>query len=82
MLGGDCHQHHVVREAVQGLPYATETGGLSGAPVREASNRVIRFVREQLGPQFPIIGVGGVMSPEDAVQKYKPAPIWCRFIPV
>jgi dihydroorotate dehydrogenase len=26
-------------------------------------------VREQLGPQFPIIGVGGVMSPEDAVQK-------------
>ena len=57
------------REAVQGLPYASETGGLSGAPVREASNRVIRFVREQLGPQFPIIGVGGVMSPEDAVQK-------------
>lgn len=57
------------REAVQGLPYASETGGLSGTPVREASNRVIRFVREQLGPQFPIIGVGGVMSPEDAVQK-------------
>ena len=57
------------RDAVQGMEHANETGGLSGAPVRQASNRVIRYVRQQLGPQFPIIGVGGVMQPEDAVEK-------------
>ncbi|MFN3375742.1 MAG: quinone-dependent dihydroorotate dehydrogenase, partial [Burkholderiaceae bacterium] len=57
------------RDAVQGLPHAAETGGLSGAPVREASNQVIRALRTALGPAFPIIGVGGVMSPADAEAK-------------
>ena len=57
------------REAVAGLPHAQETGGLSGAPVLQASNRVIRQLRASLGKSFPIIGVGGVMSAEDAVSK-------------
>lgn len=57
------------RDAVQGLEHSAEVGGLSGAPVREASNRVIRFLRRELGPNFPIIGVGGVMSASDAVEK-------------
>ena len=57
------------RDAVQGLPHAQEVGGLSGAPVREASNRLIRTLREQLGPSFPIIGVGGILSAQDALQK-------------
>jgi dihydroorotate dehydrogenase len=57
------------RVAVQGLRHAEETGGLSGAPVREASNRVIRHLRERLGPGFPIMGVGGVLSGDDAVEK-------------
>ena len=57
------------RRSVQGLPYATETGGLSGAPVLEASNRVIRLLRGTLGAGFPIIGVGGVMSGADARAK-------------
>ncbi|MFN0183155.1 MAG: quinone-dependent dihydroorotate dehydrogenase, partial [Aquabacterium sp.] len=57
------------RTAVQGLPHADEAGGLSGAPVREASNAVIRTLRAALGPGFPIIGVGGVMSAADAVAK-------------
>ncbi len=57
------------REAVQGLPHAEEAGGLSGAPVLAASNAVIRQLRERLGPDFPIIGVGGVMSAADAVSK-------------
>ena len=35
----------------------------------EASNRVIRQLRAALGPTFPIIGVGGVMSAEDACSK-------------
>ena len=57
------------REAVAGLPHAQETGGLSGAPVLQASNRVIRQLRACLGKSFPIIGVGGVMSADDAVSK-------------
>lgn len=59
------------REAVKGLRHAEETGGLSGAPVLEASNRVIRQLRAALGVGFPIIGVGGVMSGADAVSKIK-----------
>lgn len=57
------------REAVQGLPHAEEAGGLSGAPVLEASNRVIRQLRAALGRDFPIIGVGGILSAQDAVSK-------------
>ncbi|WP_382325209.1 quinone-dependent dihydroorotate dehydrogenase [Hydrogenophaga sp. UC242_53] len=57
------------REAVAGLPHAQETGGLSGAPVLQASNRVIRQLRACLGKSFPIVGVGGVMSADDAVSK-------------
>ena len=57
------------REAVQGMAHADEAGGLSGAPVREASNHVIRQLRAALGPKFPIIGVGGIMSADDAVEK-------------
>jgi dihydroorotate dehydrogenase len=57
------------REAVKGLPHAEEAGGLSGAPVLQASNQVIRQLRAALGKEFPIIGVGGVMSAADAVSK-------------
>jgi dihydroorotate dehydrogenase len=59
----------LAREAVKGLPHGNETGGLSGAPVLAGSNRVIRLLRQQLGPTFPIIGVGGIMSAYDAVSK-------------
>lgn len=61
----------VSREAVRGLPHASEAGGLSGAPVLAASNRVIAQLRGSLGPSFPIIGVGGILSAEDAVSKIK-----------
>ncbi|MCM2252365.1 MAG: quinone-dependent dihydroorotate dehydrogenase [Ramlibacter sp.] len=57
------------REAVQGLPHAQEAGGLSGAPLLQASNRVIGQLRATLGKAFPIIGVGGIMSAQDAVSK-------------
>ena len=59
----------IARDGVQGLPHAHETGGLSGAPVLEASNRVIRQLRAALGAGYPIIGVGGVMSGADARSK-------------
>jgi len=59
----------VSREAVAGLPHADEAGGLSGAPVFEPSNRVIRALRAALPPDYPIIGVGGILSAEDARAK-------------
>lgn len=59
----------ISREAVASLPHGQETGGLSGAPVFEASNRVIAQLRADLGSAYPIIGVGGVMSAADALAK-------------
>jgi dihydroorotate dehydrogenase len=59
------------RDAVAGLPHADETGGLSGAPVRDLSTRVIRQLRSDLGPRFPIIGVGGIFTGDDAVDKIR-----------
>jgi len=59
----------IARDAVQGLPHAAEAGGLSGRPLLEASNRVVRLLRAALGPGTPIIGVGGVMSSADAQAK-------------
>lgn len=46
-------------------------GGLSGAPLTAVSTGVIRYLRQQLGAGFPIIGVGGIMSPEDAAEKIR-----------
>ena len=59
------------RSAVQGMRHAEETGGLSGAPVLEPSNKVIRLLRAALGSRFPIIGVGGILSAEDALSKIR-----------
>ena len=59
----------IARDAVRHLPHGEETGGLSGAPVAEASNRVIAQLRAALGAGYPIIGVGGVMSGADAQAK-------------
>jgi dihydroorotate dehydrogenase len=57
------------RDAVQGLPHAEETGGLSGRPVFDKSNEVIRKLRSELGGDVPIIGVGGILSGDDARAK-------------
>lgn len=59
------------RQAVAGQPHAEEAGGLSGRPVFEKSNAVIRQLRAALGAGFPLIGVGGVMSGDDALAKIK-----------
>lgn len=44
-------------------------GGLSGAPLKDRSNWVIRILRQHLGEDFPIVGVGGIMSAKDAIDK-------------
>lgn len=46
-----------------------EAGGLSGKPLKERATEVIRFLSERSHKAFPIIGVGGIMSPEDALEK-------------
>lgn len=57
------------REQVQGLKNAEEAGGLSGEPVREKSTQVIQLLSQRLQGALPIIGVGGILSGTDAVEK-------------
>jgi dihydroorotate dehydrogenase len=57
------------RDAVKGMQNAEETGGLSGAPVRNQSTIVIQQLSKQLQGALPIIGVGGILSGADAVEK-------------
>jgi dihydroorotate dehydrogenase len=52
-----------------GKPVTEEAGGISGAPVRQRSTEVIRFIYQQTQGQLPIIGVGGIFTAEDAWEK-------------
>ncbi|RSZ57606.1 quinone-dependent dihydroorotate dehydrogenase [Massilia atriviolacea] len=56
---------------VERMKHGQETGGVSGAPVFELSNIVIRALRQELGDAVPIIGVGGIMRGADAKEKIK-----------
>ncbi|WP_374164662.1 quinone-dependent dihydroorotate dehydrogenase [Arcticibacter sp. MXS-1] len=47
----------------------SETGGLSGKPLTKRSTEVIRYLSEKSGKAFPIVGVGGIHTPEDAIEK-------------
>ena len=61
-----------------------QAGGLSGKPLRDRSTEVIRFLAKQSGGAFPIIGVGGIHSPEDALEKIEAGAslvqLWTGFI--
>ena len=61
-----------------------EAGGLSGKPLRERSTEVIRFLAEKSGRSFPIVGVGGIHSPEDALEKLEAGAsliqLWTGFV--
>ncbi|QLI80843.1 quinone-dependent dihydroorotate dehydrogenase [Chitinibacter fontanus] len=59
------------RTGVENLHHGQETGGLSGEPVRAKSTSVIRELAQVLDGALPIIGVGGIMSGEDAVEKIR-----------
>jgi len=59
----------IARDAIQGLPHAEEAGGLSGAPVKKASDEVIHELSKTLKGQIPIIGVGGILNGQDAKDK-------------
>ena len=59
----------IARDAVQHLPHGKEAGGLSGAPVRSASNTVLARLRKELPSQIALVGVGGILSGDDAAEK-------------
>ena len=48
-----------------------ETGGVSGKPINKRSNEIISYISKKSNKAFPIIGVGGIMSAADAVEKIK-----------
>ena len=50
-------------------PLASQTGGLSGKPLTTPSTRIIAHIHRQTGGKIPIIGVGGIHSPQDAQHK-------------
>ena len=56
------------REGLQSK-HKEEAGGLSGKPLTQRSTEVIRFLVEKSNNAFPIIGVGGIHSPDDAIEK-------------
>jgi len=58
------------RDGVDGLKFSEETGGLSGSPVFEKSTEIVRQFRQALPKNLPIIAVGGIMSGEDAIEKF------------
>ena len=51
-------------------PRAAETGGLSGRPLTERARKIVHFVHEETGGRLPIIGVGGIMHPDDATRMF------------
>lgn len=56
------------REGLQSK-HKEEEGGLSGKPLTQRSTEVIRFLVEKSNNAFPIIGVGGIHNPDDAIEK-------------
>ena len=61
----------IVREGLKSEKLSGETGGLSGKPLTQRSTEVIRYLSKKSNGAFPIIGVGGIHSPEDAMEKLK-----------
>lgn len=66
------------------LVHTEERGGLSGKPLRNRSTDVIRFLSEKSEKAFPIIGVGGIHGPEEALEKLAAGAdlvqVWTGFI--
>lgn len=57
------------REGVQGIPFADESGGLSGQPVRERSLQCLRLLKQYVGEEVTLIGVGGIDDCQSAQDK-------------
>lgn len=60
----------IARPEALSSQYAQKAGGLSGAPLTTQANTILAHLHQSLGPTFPIIGVGGTMSADDAKEKF------------
>ncbi|MEV5968289.1 quinone-dependent dihydroorotate dehydrogenase [Kribbella sp. NPDC051952] len=58
------------RTAVADHPLAAETGGLSGRPLTEVAAKMVAHIHAETGGALPIIGVGGILEPADAVRLF------------
>lgn len=59
----------ISRDAVANHPLGQETGGLSGAPVKDKATRVVRGLAAEFNGKLPIIAAGGILTAEDAQEK-------------
>lgn len=56
----------ITRPGLENAPQAGEQGGLSGAPLRELAQQALHAVRTAVGTDYPLVGVGGILSGADA----------------
>lgn len=61
----------ISRSKVKGMKHANETGGLSGAPLKQRSDEVLKILRHHLPEDISLIGVGGITCGQDAADKLK-----------
>lgn len=66
-----CTNTTTTRQGVEEHPAASQSGGMSGKPLYNKSTEVLEAFAQELKGQIPIIGVGGINSPEDAIGKIK-----------
>jgi dihydroorotate dehydrogenase len=59
----------IARDGVAALPHGNEAGGMSGAPLAAMARAALQALSRAMGPDFPIIGVGGIMSGGDARER-------------
>ena len=59
----------IARDLIANHPLANETGGLSGAPVKDKSTYVVRGLAAELNGKLPIIASGGILNAKDAQEK-------------
>ena len=69
MDGIICTNTTIEKNNLKKESHQSETGGLSGKPLLSRSNEIIKTVRKAVGTDFPIIGVGGILTDEDAMSK-------------
>jgi dihydroorotate dehydrogenase len=59
----------IQRPGLEGARHATEAGGLSGAPLKPLALAAIRALRSELGAEYPLVGVGGILGADDAAER-------------
>ena len=64
-----CTNTTIDHSSVASDPHGNETGGLSGKPLFERSTSVLRGMRQRVGNQLGIVGVGGILDGSDAAEK-------------